>query len=345
MTSEAMEATSHLDRQSPIPLHYQLKEMMRSWITGGRFDNGGKFPPERELLERFSVSRMTIRRALSELVNEGLLIREQGRGSFVVLSQVHEELGQLTSFTEYMRLRGVSTSSKILHSHLMTDEDVAGKMRVPKDEEFVRIQRIRSVSGNPIALQTAFVRHRFCSGLLEDGLIEGSLYRTLEDRYALHLSRAVQTIEAKTADEYEKELLGIPLGRPALWLEQLTYLANGQPIEFVRSTYRGDQYRFTIELLRHHSHGGGGAQQPDMIGVRPNYEKLRRRATRAVVSTTGKSIQEAQDALAEANFEPDTALIMLMGDLSPGKAQALLRHHNGKVDKALKALIQTGGRS
>jgi GntR family transcriptional regulator len=263
MISQSAEEITSLDRQSPIPLHYQLKEMLRSWITSGKFDDGGQFPPERELLERLAVSRMTIRRALSELVNEGLLIREQGRGSFVVLHQVQEQLGQLTSFTEDMKLRGLSTTSKIIHSQLVRDEGVAAKMGIPTDEELVSVQRIRSVKGESIALQTAFVRHRFCPGLLDDGLIRGSLYKTLEERYALRLRRAVQTIEAKTADEYERDLLGIPLGRPVLWLERLTYLQNGQPIEYVRSTYRGDQYRFTVELQRHRPLNGGDERTPN----------------------------------------------------------------------------------
>jgi GntR family transcriptional regulator len=85
---------------------------------------------------------------------------------------------------------------------------------------------------------------------VEQGLVDGSLYKTLEERYGLRLGHALQTIEAKPADEYEEKMLGMKLGQPVLGLERLTYFQNGQPIEYVRSTYRGDRYRFTVELNR-----------------------------------------------------------------------------------------------
>jgi GntR family transcriptional regulator len=244
------EGVTRLDRESPVPLYHQLKEILRAKITAGEFDSDGEFPSERELVERYKISRMTARQALSELVNEGLIIREQGRGSFVVQPRFQDQLRHLTSFTEDMQLRGLPTESKIIDFRVVTDEAVAAKMEIPPDEELVQLQRIRSVKGEPIALQTAFIRHQFCPNLVEQGLVGGSLYKTLEERYGLRLGRAVQTIEAKPADEYEEKMLGVKIGQPVLGLERLTYLQNGQPIEYVRSTYRGDRYRFQIELLR-----------------------------------------------------------------------------------------------
>jgi len=239
-----------LDRESPVPLYYQLKEIFRSWIISGKFDSEGRFPSESELQGRFRVSRMTIRRALSELVQEGFLVREQGRGSFVVRPRLQERLRRLTSFTEDMQLRGLSSTSRILDFHVVHDAEVARKMEIPEDEELVQLRRLRLVEKEPIAIQNAFLRHRFCPGIMERGLIEGSLYKTLEEGYGLRLGRALQTVEAKPADEYEARLLALEVGQPVLVLERLTCLADGRPIEYVRSTYRGDRYRFTVELAR-----------------------------------------------------------------------------------------------
>jgi len=239
-----------LDRRSPVPLYYQLKEIFRSWIISGEFGENGRFPSESELQERFGVSRMTVRRALSELVNEGFLIREQGRGSFVVRPRVQDQLRRLTSFTEDMQLRGLATESRILDFRLVHDEEVARKMEIPQDEELVQLRRLRLVEGEAIAIQNAFIRHRFCPGILERGLLEGSLYKTLEESYGLRLGRAIQTVEAKPADEYEARLLALEIGQPVLVLERLTFLADGNPIEYVRSIYHGDRYRFTVELVR-----------------------------------------------------------------------------------------------
>jgi len=250
MSSQVVVGKERLDRKSPVPLYYQLKEIFRFWISSGKFNSDGRFPSESELQERFSVSRMTVRRALSELVNEGLLIREQGRGSFVVQPRVQDQLRRLTSFTEDMQLRGLPTKSKITDFQVVTDEAVAAKMEIPADEELIRLQRLRFVKKEPIAIQTAFIRHQFCPNLVEQGLVDGSLYKTLEERYGLRLGRAVQTIEAKPADEYEEKMLKVKIGQSVLGLERLTYLQDGQPIEYVRSTYRGDRYRFTVELQR-----------------------------------------------------------------------------------------------
>jgi GntR family transcriptional regulator len=250
MYRQVFSEKGRLDRRSPVPLYYQLKEIFRSWIISGEFGENGRFPSESELQERFGVSRMTVRRALSELVNEGFLIREQGRGSFVVRPRVQDQLRRLTSFTEDMQLRGLATESRILDFRLVHDEEVARKMEIPQDEELVQLRRLRLVEGEAIAIQNAFIRHRFCPGILERGLLEGSLYKTLEESYGLRLGRAIQTVEAKPADEYEARLLALEIGQPVLVLERLTFLADGNPIEYVRSIYHGDRYRFTVELVR-----------------------------------------------------------------------------------------------
>ena len=239
-----------LDRTSPVPLYYQLKEIFRSWIAAGDFDQDGRFPSEAELQQQFKVSRMTIRRALSELVQEGFLVREQGRGSFVVRPRVQDQLRYLTSFTEDMRLRGLPTRSRILDFRLVHDPEVAKAMGIPESEELVQLRRLRLVRDDPVAIQNAFIRHRFCPGLVERGLMEGSLYATLEQGYGLRLGRAIQMVEAKPADEYEARLLEIEPGQPVLLLERLTFLRGGEPVEYVRSAYRGDRYRFTVELPR-----------------------------------------------------------------------------------------------
>jgi GntR family transcriptional regulator len=239
-----------LDRRSPVPLRYQLKEIFRSWISSGIFDSDKRFPSESELQERFQVSRMTIRLALSELVSEGFLVREQGRGSFVARPRVQDQLGRLTSFTEDMRLRELPTESQVLDFQVICDEEVGRRMEISEDEELVQLRRLRLVEGEPLAIQNAFIRHRFCPGIVEQGLVEGSLYKTLEEGYGLRLGRAVQTVGAKPADEYEAKLLSLRVGQPVLVLERLAYLQNGEPLEYVRSAYRGDRYTVKVELAR-----------------------------------------------------------------------------------------------
>lgn len=246
----AVNTTAGLDRRSPVPLYYQLKQILTSWISSGQFEADSRFPSETELQARFNVSRMTVRRALSDLVAEGFLIREQGRGSFVVRHRLQDQLRRLTSFSEDIRLRGLDTAFRVLFFQAVRDAEVARKMGVPDDEELVCIRRVRSVNGEPFAVQNAYVRHRFCPGIVQKGLVDGSLYRTIEVVYGLRLARAVQTLVAKPADQYEAELLKIAPGQPVLAMERTTYLQDGTSIEWVASSYRGDRYRFTVELSR-----------------------------------------------------------------------------------------------
>ncbi|MEM1867553.1 MAG: GntR family transcriptional regulator [Thermosphaera sp.] len=235
-------------------MYYQLKEILRSWITGGYFDTGARFPSEQELQKRFGVSRITVRRALAELVEEGFLTREQGRGSFVVKPWLREPLGLLTSFTEEMKKRGIPCTSKILDFQILIDKEVAQKMSISLDEKVIRLQRVRFAYDEPIALQTNYIRYKFCPDLIDRGLIEESLYKTLEEVYGLRLMWAEQTMVAKPADDYEAQLLKIKPGQPLLAFERLTYLENGEVIEYVRSVYRGDRYKFVMALKRVREH-------------------------------------------------------------------------------------------
>ncbi len=149
--------------------------------------------------------------------------------------------------------RGCATSwpltvSRTLDFRVVRDEEAARKTEIPEGEELVQSRRLRLVEGVAIAIQNAFIRHRFYPGIVERGLIGGSLYKTLENAYGLRLGRAIQTVEAKPADGYEAKLLDIEIGQPVLG--RPAYLADGGPAEDVRSTYRGDQYPFTVELVR-----------------------------------------------------------------------------------------------
>jgi len=149
-----------------------------------------------------------------------------------------------------MNQRGLPTRAKVVLIQVVLDKEIAQKMSIPPEEELVKLQRVRSVGREPIALQTAFIRHSACPDLVEHGLDSESLYKTLENVYGLEIRHAQQTFEAKPADEYEARMLNINVGFPVLLLERLTYLLSGEPIEYVRSVYRGDKYRFTVELKR-----------------------------------------------------------------------------------------------
>lgn len=240
-----------LDKKGPLPLYYQIKELLKAKIESGEFQPHERLPSENELEQLFRVSRMTARRALSELENEGYVYREQGRGTFVAEPKLRQSLLRLTGFTEDMLARGLKPGARVLEVQVLREKTVTEKMGIPSDEELVKVQRIRLANDEPMALETSYVRRVLCPGLEEEDLNDRSLYKTLNERYGIQLGKAHQTLEAKLADEFESQVLGIPVGRPVLHIERLTFLEDETtPVEYVRSTYRADRYRFYVELTR-----------------------------------------------------------------------------------------------
>ncbi|MGQ9734981.1 MAG: GntR family transcriptional regulator, partial [Candidatus Bipolaricaulia bacterium] len=225
-----------------MPLYYQLKELLKAKIESGELRPHERIPSEAELVQLFHVSRMTVRQALVELENEGFIRRKQGQGTFVAEPKLRQGLLRLTSFTEDMEARGLRPGARVLEVRLCQAPELLPQLKAEPGEQFVKIERVRLANGEPMALETSFLRRRFCAGIEELDLTDRSLYATLRERFGLELGWAEQTVEAKLADEYEAEVLGVQAGTPMLLMERTTYLADGStPIEYVRSSYRGDR--------------------------------------------------------------------------------------------------------
>ncbi len=237
-----------MEPERGMPLYLQLKRLIKAQIQDGRLAPGDRVPSERELSDQFGMSRMTARQALIELVREGLLYREQGRGTFVAVRKVSQGLLTVTSFTEDMHSRGIVPSSVILslttEAPSLPDRE---RLRLDLGHQMVRVRRLRLGDGRPMALEEASLPQSLVEGIEEHDLSRGSLYEFLKSRQ-IELQGAHQTLEAILADEEQAMLLAVPQGAPLLLLERLSYDQFGRPAEFVRAVYRGDRYRFYVEL-------------------------------------------------------------------------------------------------
>lgn len=243
---------AEVSRKSPIPIYHQIKELLKERIESGFFDTHECLPSERELGEMYGISRMTARRALKELEGEGYVYREQGKGSFVAEPKLRQALLHLTSFTEDMRKRGLDPGAKVLENQVIEgDKELVDKLGVLPEEKFVRLQRVRLADGEPLAIETSFLRRKFCPELEEIDFNNESLYRVLNERYGIDLGRAEQTVEATLSGEFETQILNIEKAVPMLSTERITYLTDGETvIEYARSTYRADRYKLYVELRR-----------------------------------------------------------------------------------------------
>jgi len=204
---------------------------------------GEPLPPERELAEELGVSRMTLRRALGELVLAGQALRRPGAGVFAVGPRMDQPLAA-TSFTEDMRRRGLDPGSRILASEVVSAGARLGRrLEISPAEPVLRIERLRLADGDPMAIEVLHVSCAMVPGLRGADLADHSFYELLRSRYGLTIAGGLQTIEPTVTDPEESDVLGVPLHSPALLFERTTREQTGRVVEYVRSIYRGDRYR------------------------------------------------------------------------------------------------------
>lgn len=234
-------------RVERMPLFESVGEALKREIASGRFAAADVLPGERELSEMMDVSRTTLRRAISALVEEGVLVHRHGAGTFVRRNPPHVEqpLSRLTSFTEDMRLRGLTVSSRIIESgaFLPTPEE-AMMLDISVSETVFRLSRLRLADGVPMAIDHATVPLRFLGG--EEPIVD-SLYAVLGAR-GFRPVRALQRLRAVVIGPAEAALLEVAEGSPALDIHRVAYVADGRRVEFTRSFYRSDTYDFVAEL-------------------------------------------------------------------------------------------------
>lgn len=238
-----------IDESSALPLYYQVRETVRQQIEAEQWKRGDLIPSESDLQEALGVSRATIRQALQELVAEGLLIRKQGRGTFVATPKIAEALPRLVSFTEEMRMQNLAPSTSEAAVEIVeAPERVAEALATPPRERFLRIERVRCANGKPIVLLVSYLPRALGVDPRED--FSGSLYALLEGKYGVRFGKAFQVIEAAAADDYVAQKLEIEEGDPILIIRRSAFSKSETPVEYVEGFYRADRYRYSIRLER-----------------------------------------------------------------------------------------------
>jgi GntR family transcriptional regulator len=236
-------------RTSKIPLYLQLYELLRENITQGRWKVGDLIPPEPELIAQYSVSRTTVRQVLDMLVSEGLIYRQQGRGTFVSQPTLEQGLTRIVSFTEDMRQRGLESSTRVLFSGIVpAPAEAAAKLSLSGGDELVRLERLRLANGEPLSVEESLLSHALCPGILQYDFAAYPLRRTLEEKYGIRLARATQVIRAVASTPALSLSLGTPQRSPLLFIERISYSTRGQPVELLHIYFRGDRYALHNEL-------------------------------------------------------------------------------------------------
>ena len=238
-----------INRQSKLPLYYQLYEILRGDILSGKWRPGDMLPPESELIAQYQISRTTVRQVLDMLVNEGLIYRQRGRGTFVAHPSVEQALVRIISFTEDMRQRGYRPGTEVLFSGVVrAPEEIARKLEIEPGEELARLDRLRLADGEPMSVEESYLVHRYCPGVLEGDYASSPLREALERDCGIRLVRARQVIRALLATPRLADLLSIKSESALLYIERVSYAQQNVPVEFLRIYYRADRYSLYNDL-------------------------------------------------------------------------------------------------
>ena len=237
-----------LDPSMPVPLYRQLRDQLRSIVLD--LDPGTWMPSESVLMEMARVSRATARKAVAELVNEGLLVSRQGTGTFVSEGKVTAELGRPLGFTESMRKVGRDPSTQVLATEeLSANNHLSARLGVAVGALVYSARRVRQCGGQPCMLEESFLPTALVPGLLSHDL-SGSLYEILRGAYGLIPTWGTESIGALNADERTSRPLRVRRGSALILTERLTSSQLGVPLEYTRRYARPDLVSFTVELSR-----------------------------------------------------------------------------------------------
>lgn len=241
-----------INKNSPLPIYYQLEEEIRLLIQTEKMKPGELLPSEREYAERYDISRMTVRQAINNLAADGLLYRQKGRGTFISDKKFEQNLQGLTSFSEDMRERGLTPSNKLISFQLMeANERIAETLRLDKQEKVYEIKRIRNANGSPVAVETIYTPKQLVGDMSQQD-VEDSFYQYMEKKLNHKIAYGDQTIESVLANEFEIENLNVYEGDPILLMQRTSYLSDEKetPLEYVKSAYRADKYKFKLQMRR-----------------------------------------------------------------------------------------------
>ena len=233
---------SEIDRSSPVPLYFQLKKIIKDSIADGSLKPGDVIPTEAELMDKYNISRATIRQAISGLVNEGYLRRERAKGTFIKYPPVERKfLGNLKCFSEEMKRKGIAHSTKVLENIIeAANSNLAEKLYLNENDPVFLLRRLRLVDKSPILIVRSYVPYELCPGIEKIDFNKNSLYNTLEKQYGIHLHRGQRIIEPKIVDSDETmSLLGIKQGTCISFIESTICDTNNRPVEYLQAEMIG----------------------------------------------------------------------------------------------------------
>lgn len=237
---------AQVDPHDPVPLYHQIYLDLKSLIQSGRIPPGAAFPVELDLCRAYGVGRQTVRQAIARLVDENLVERYAGRGTFVKSQADRMKFYLDRSFSRQMRELGRMPRSRVIEVAAgALDQSAPAALQAWRGLACLNLVRLRYGDDEPISVQSTTILTEMCPGLDRHDFSRESLYEVLANEYRLAICRIDHTVRAVAADEFRAEMLQVPDGSPLLFVGTTAYLENGSPIEATASYYRGDKYEYS----------------------------------------------------------------------------------------------------
>ena len=237
-----------IDKNSRIPVYVQLMNILIDQIKSGALGEDDKIPAERELCDKYSISRTTVRQAIQELEKERYIYIQRGKGTFVSPRQYKQELFGFYSFTEEMKKLGKVPSSKVIDFEVTyCDESIAEKMGKAVGDKIFRFARLRFADNEPMMIVTSCIPYERFPGFSREELEVGSLYENFANKYNVLFTKAKELLQSVATRKTEAEMLKTKVGFPSMLIERTTY-ENEQIIEYSIGIARGDKFKYDIML-------------------------------------------------------------------------------------------------
>ena len=239
-----------VNKDSVVPIHTQLSSIIREMIESGELKEGDSIIPERELCNIQNVSRMTVNKAISNLVSDGILYRVQGKGTFVSKQKKKYQFSNVKGFTDVMKEKGIKIKTDILSFEMeIPSELIKVKLGINDDSTNVyKIVRLRYTDGEPFAIEVVYLSETMCKGFTKGMIDNNSLYKILKETYNHKITKATQSIEPIILCEDESKLLEVEEGSLALKIQRNSYDIQGEPIEYTISVFRSDKFQYELIL-------------------------------------------------------------------------------------------------
>jgi|SRR6187402_1504102 len=237
---------------SETTLYSRIEETIAAEISRGEYSPGDQLPTEDALLERFQVSRITVRRAIQNLANRGMLEIRRGVGTFVLAPRIEAELTKLTGFVEDMQSVGRTATARVLSQIVVNaSARVAERLQLTKGTKVMQIKRVRLADGIPVSLDETYLPLSLGKQIVRNDLRLHPIFTLLEEEYGVPLIEADYQLEAVVATQPVAKALEVKVGSPIFQIERTSLTTDNQAIDYEILSYRGDMVRFVTKLLRH----------------------------------------------------------------------------------------------